>query len=181
MEYAVGMAELRSIAKGIEATDAVLKTSEVKIIAAQSSCPGKYELVFSGRIASVQTALDHINAVFSADIIDSVKMGRIDQSVIKALLGAETVTQKGAVAVIETFSASSAVLAADAAVKAAKIEILELRTSRGLGGKGYVIITGEVGDVTAAAEAASSYAKEQGLLSGVSVIAAPHEELWNHI
>ena len=50
-----------------------------------------------------------------------------------------------------------------------------------MGGKGVVLLTGEVGDVTAAVEAGSNYAKQSGQLSSNAVIAAPHEELWNQL
>ena len=50
-----------------------------------------------------------------------------------------------------------------------------------MGGKGVVMLTGDIGDVSAAVEAGSNYAKEQAMLSSYSVIAAPHEELWNQM
>lgn len=43
------------------------------------------------------------------------------------------------------------------------------------------MITGDVSDVTAAVEAGSRYAADQGLLTGNTVIAAPHEELWQYM
>jgi microcompartment protein CcmL/EutN len=67
------------------------------------------------------------------------------------------------------------------AVKAARVEIFDLRVSRGMGGKGVVMLTGEVGDVTAAVEAGANYAKTTAMLSSYSVIAAPHEELWQQM
>ena len=108
-------------------------------------------------------------------------MGRIDPSVIKALLGGQPEARHGALGTIETFSVASAILAADTAVKAADVDILELRTARGMGGKGVVMLTGEVADVTAAVEAGSRYAAEQGLLVGSSVLGAPHSDLWNYV
>ena len=50
-----------------------------------------------------------------------------------------------------------------------------------MGGKGIVLLTGEVGDVTAAVEAGANHAKNQGLLSQMSVIAAPHSDLWEQM
>ena len=50
-----------------------------------------------------------------------------------------------------------------------------------MGGKGVVILTGEVGDVTAAVEAGAEYAIGEGTLSSTSVIAAPHKELWEQM
>ena len=81
----------------------------------------------------------------------------------------------------ETFSASSAIKAADIAVKTARVTIYDLRVSRGMGGKGVVLLTGEIGDVSAAVEAGAEYASGEGMLSATSVIAAPHGELWEQM
>ena len=61
------------------------------------------------------------------------------------------------------------------------MEILDLRVSRGMGGKGVVLLVGEIGDVTAATEAGAEYARTVASLSATSVIAAPHEELWRQL
>ena len=106
-------------------------------------------------------------------------MGRIDPQVITALYGTQTPSRHGSLGIIETYSAASIVKAADIAVKTAKVEIFELRLSRGMGGKGIVLVTGDVGDVTAAVEAGARHAKEQSMLNHYTVIAAPHEELWD--
>lgn len=181
MVYAVGVLELKSIPKGVEACDDALKSAGVRLISAHPSCPGKYEILLTGSIADVQTAIEHIKTKFGRYIIDSTLMGRIDQSVIMALLGSQPEPERGALGIIETYSASSIIKAADAAVKTAKVEIVDLRVSRGMGGKGVVMLTGEVGDVTAAVEAGSDYAIQQGLFSSKSIMAAPHSELWEHI
>ena len=80
-----------------------------------------------------------------------------------------------------TKSLITSIKAADLAVKCASVEIFDLRISRGMGGKGIVFLTGDVGDVTAAVEAGAEYAKSTGALSSYSIIAAPHEELWRQI
>ena len=67
------------------------------------------------------------------------------------------------------------------AVKTARVGIYDLRVSRGMGGKGIVMLTGDIGDVTAATEAGSQYAATQAMLSSYSIIAAPHEELWDQM
>ena len=89
--------------------------------------------------------------------------------------------KKGSLGIIETFSAASIIKAADIAVKTAKVAVYELRVSRGMGGKGIVLLTGDVGDVSAAVEAGADYAKDQGLYHNCAVIPAPHELLWEQI
>ena len=83
--------------------------------------------------------------------------------------------------VIETFSGATAIKAADIAVKTANVALYDLRISRGMGGKGVVILTGPVGDVTAAVDAGAAHAEGLGLLNSKSVIPAPHKELWEQL
>ena len=123
-------------------------------------------------------AVEVVKARFDDRMIDSTVIGRIDPQVITALFGTQPSDHKGSVGIIEAYSAASTVKAADIAVKTAKVAVLELRLSRGMGGKGMVIITGDVGDVTAAVEAGAQHAKDQGLYCNSAVIPAPHAELW---
>lgn len=178
MFKAIGVIELKSIPKGVEATDAALKSAGVELVSAHPSCPGKYEMILTGSISNVTAAVSHVLAKFEGYVIDSSVMGRIDEQVIKALFGTQKSERKGSLGLIETYSAATTIKAADIAVKTARVEIFDLRVSRGMGGKGVVMLTGEVGDVTAAVEAGSAYAKTTGQLSSESIIAAPHADLW---
>ena len=181
MYKAIGVIELKSIPKGVEAADAALKSSGVEMVSAHPSCPGKYEIILTGSISNVDAAVSHVVSRFDGYVIDSSVMGRIDEQVVKALFGTQTSERTGSLGLLETFSAASAIKAADIAVKTARVEIYDLRVSRGMGGKGVVMITGEIGDVTAAVEAGANYAKSVSTLSSYTVIAAPHTELWNQM
>lgn len=181
MFKAIGVIELKNIPKGVEATDAALKSAGVDMVSSHPSCPGKYEIVLTGSISNVTAAVEHVLSKFEGYVIDSSIMGRIDEQVIKALFGTQKTEKKGSLGLIETFSAATTIKAADIAVKTSRVEIFDLRVSRGMGGKGVVMLTGEVGDVTAAVEAGANYAKTTAMLSSYSVIAAPHEELWQQM
>ena len=181
MYKAIGVIELKSIPKGVEAADAALKSSGIEMVSARPSCPGKYEIVLTGSISDVTVAVDHVQNRFDGYVIDSSVMGKIDEQVVKALFGTQTSERSGSLGLIETFSASSAIKAADIAVKTARVEIYDIRVSRGMGGKGVVMITGDIGDVTAATEAGANYAKGISTLSSYTVIAAPHKELWKQM
>ena len=54
----LGLLELNSIARGVEAGDAMLKAAEVTLLKAGSVCPGKYTVVISGEVAAVKAAMD---------------------------------------------------------------------------------------------------------------------------
>ena len=181
MYKAIGVIELKCIPKGVEAADAALKSAGIEMVSAHPSCPGKYEIILTVSISDVSVAIQHVNKRFDGYVIDSAVMGKIEEQVIKALFGTQVGERGGSLGLIETFSASSAIKAADIAVKTARVEIYDLRVSRGMGGKGVVMLTGDVGDVTAAVEAGANYAKELSTLSSFTVIAAPHSELWNQM
>ena len=181
MYKAVGVIELKCIPKGVEAADAALKSAGIEMVSAHPSCPGKYEIILTGSISNVTAAISHVKSRFDRYVIDSSIMGRIDEQVIKALFGTNTGERKGSLGLVETYSAASAIKAADIAVKTARVAIYDLRVSRGMGGKGVVMLTGEIGDVQSAVEAAERYAKEIATLSSAAVIPAPHEELWRQM
>lgn len=181
MYKAIGVIELKSIPKGVEAADAALKSAGIEMVSAHPSCPGKYEIVLAGSISNVTVAVEHVINKFDGYVIDSSVMGRIDEQVVKALFGTQVGERNGSLGLIETFSASSAIKVADIAVKTSRVGIYDLRVSRGMGGKGVVMLTGDVGDVTAAVEAGANYAKSVSTLSSYTVIAAPHEQLWDQM
>ena len=181
MYKAIGVIELKSVPKGVEATDAALKSAGVDVVTAHPACPGKYEIILTGSISNVTAAVQHVLSKFDGYVNDSSIMGRIDEQVIKALFGTQTGEKKGSLGLVETYSAATTIKAADIAVKTSRVAIYDLRVSRGMGGKGVILLTGEVGDVTAAVEAGANYAKTSAMLSSYSVIAAPHEDLWNQL
>ena len=78
---------------------------------------------------------------------------------------------------MEAFSLCSAVVAADAAVKAADIRLIDIRLGRGLGGKSFITMTGEVAAVRAAISAGEKVPEAQGMLSESVVIPSPHPDI----
>ena len=54
----LGMIELNSIARGIEAGDAIVKTAKVKLVGAYASCPGKYIVMVRGQVSAVKSAIE---------------------------------------------------------------------------------------------------------------------------
>ena len=109
MMNTIGFLELNSIAKGVEACDAALKSAAIRLVSAHPACPGKYEMIFTGELSDVQAAMDHVKGGFERYIVDSSMMGRIDEQVVKALFGAQETQPQGSLAVVETFSAASAI------------------------------------------------------------------------
>lgn len=177
----IGFLELNSIAKGVEAADAILKAADVTLIFARTICPGKYNVLFSGEVAAVAASLDAGKAVGGRFVIDSVVIPRLHPQVIRAINAATAPPAAGAVGVMEFFSITAAVYAADAAVKAADITLIDIRLGAGIGGKSFVALTGEVAAVAEAVKCGTAAAGGEGLVVSSVVIPNPRKEIFESL
>jgi len=176
---ALGMVEFNSIALGIEAADAMLKVSEVELIIAKTICSGKYICLVRGDTAAVRASVEEGRRVGSVACVDDFVIPSAHPQLYPALISANWNPDVNAIGVIETFSAASAVLAADRAAKTATISLMEIRMGVGIGGKAYVTLTGDVAAVRSAVDAGAQAAMDQGLLVRKVVIPQPREEVFN--
>ncbi|MFB3815086.1 MAG: BMC domain-containing protein [Terriglobales bacterium] len=175
----IGLVEVSSVAIGYLAEDAMLKAAPVELLLARSICSGKYLIVVAGDVASVNAAVDAGTAAAGGCIIEARRIPRVHPSVFPAI--ANTVdldpSQFASLGVVETFSASSIIDVADAAAKCANVALLRVHLAMALGGKGFVLLTGDVSSVEAAVLAASQVAAQEGVLVGRALIPAPSREL----
>ncbi|MCX7919741.1 MAG: BMC domain-containing protein [bacterium] len=179
MHKSIGLLEFRSIAKGIESADAMVKTAPVDLIIAGTLCPGKYIAVVSGEVAAVESAVRAGAALGREELVDELVIANVHPDIFPALTASTDINlnEIQSVGIIETFSIAASVAAADLAAKAANVKLIEVRLARGLGGKSFVCLAGTVAEVRAAVEAGSQYAKDQGLLVSSVVIPSAHPSL----
>ena len=170
VEKAIGFIETDSVAAGIEAADAAVKTASVELLEARSICPGKFMVLFRGDTSQVSNALRSGIKTAGATVVDTLFLPNAHPAIFTALdLSSET-TNGAALGIIETVTAASCIVASDAAAKAADVNLLELRLANGLGGKSFLLMEGEVADVETAVAAGSLRPTEDGMLVRKTVI-----------
>ncbi len=174
---ALGMIETNCIPVGIEAGDAMLKTADVSLVSAQAVCAGKYIVIVSGSVAAVKASVAAGEETADFALVDSIVIANINAQVIEAITASSNIDNTGALGLIETFSLASAVICADAAVKAADIHLIEIRLGRGLGGKSFIILTGDVAAVRFALQTAESLEDSNGMVARTVVIPSPHPDI----
>ena len=103
------------------------------------------------------------------------------EDIFPAIYGASDPGQVNALGIVETYSAASIIVAADIAAKTADVKLLEIRIAKGMCGKSYVMMTGEVAAVTASVEKAAASLSEDGMLLDKAVIPNPDKDLWKSI
>lgn len=174
---AIGVVETLSIPMGVLAGDQMVKTAQVDLVTAQTVCAGKYIVVVSGEVAAVRSSVSAGIESAGSTLVDSLVIPNVDERVVAAMAGVCPAEQVEAVGVVETFSLASAISVADISVKAADVDLIEVRLGRGMGGKSYVIITGEVAAVEASVRAAEAGEGLEGLIASSVVIPSPHMDM----
>ncbi|HZJ77429.1 MAG TPA: BMC domain-containing protein [Clostridia bacterium] len=177
----IGFLELNSIAKGIEVADAVLKTAEVELVFARAGCPGKYYILFAGEVAAVNASLKVGEKIGGNNVVDQCIIPRLHPQVIKAINAVSEFSETGALGVMEFFSVTASVYAADAAVKAADVDLLDVRLGTGIAGKSYVVLTGDVAAVNEAVSCGINTEKSVGMVVSSVVIPNPRPEIFESL
>ncbi|MBI5478447.1 MAG: BMC domain-containing protein [Deltaproteobacteria bacterium] len=173
---ALGIVETQSIARGVVCADAMVKKAPVTILQNHPVSPGKFVVVIAGQVAAVEEAMRAGEDAALHLIVDRLFLPQAHEQLAPLLAGHSRPAVIGAVGIIETATVVATVLASDAAAKAAHIDLLEMRLGQGIGGKGYLTLTGELPDVEAAM-AAGVAAIAPALLVLSEIIPAPHDDL----
>lgn len=177
MGKSIGLLELKSIPIGIETADTMLKAANVELLVATPICPGKYVIIISGQVGAVKSSVEAGRQTAGTFLVVHHTINNVHESVPVALMGTADLEHIASLGVVETMSALTAVLAGDIAAKASKITLMEIRIARGLGGKGYVIFTGEISSVKSAVKSCVNQLAHTGEITSTCVIASPHPGL----
>ena len=181
LNKALGMVEYQTVSAGITAADLMVKTASIEILQSSVVCPGKYITIFSGELSAVTAALEAAKTQLGDKLSDSFVLGNPHEDIFPAIYGGAHIENARALGVLETFSAPAIIVAADAAAKTSDVSLIELRIARGMCGKSYMLLTGEVAAVSAAIENAKEKVGKDGLLLDTSVIPSPDKSLWTSI
>ncbi len=177
MNQAIGMVEYKTVSSGVSAADRMVKTANVEVIAAQTVCPGKYIAVISGELSAVNAAVSAAQAVSGENLIGSFVLGNPHESIFPAIYGTADIQAVAALGILETYDAATIIVAADTAAKTAIVELIELRIARGMCGKSYLMLTGEVAAVEAAIDKAKAEIGQSGMYLDSTVIARPDDKI----
>ena len=144
-----------------------------------------YELVMPPLLEyldSLLTGTGHDLDLRTFKLVDQLFIPQVHEQVEQGLRRRGRIDGRiDALGIVETTTVASAILAADAALKTATVDLLELRIANGLGGKSFFTLTGEVSDVRSSVAAGAELAQERGLLAREVVIPRPHAELVRHL
>ena len=177
MHVAIAAIETSSIAQGTVVGDAMVKQAEVTLLKACPLSPGKYWVLIGGEVGPVRASHARGLEMAADTLLDSLFIPQLHAMVLPALSGTVPPLEADALGVIETLTAAAAIVAADRAAKTSAVTVRDVRLADGLGGKGFVFLGGEVGDVQAAVEAGRAEALAKGLLVRSVVVPRLHPQM----
>jgi microcompartment protein CcmL/EutN len=147
---ALALVEIESIARGYLVMDLLAKRARVTVRWAHPVTPGKFIILFAGEIASIEEAMDAAQESAGTSMMSSMLLPQVHPALLDALAGQFAQSQPGAVAIIEMDRVAKTLEAADMALKAAEVGLLKMHLAKGIGGKGFFILAGDLADVEAA-------------------------------
>jgi microcompartment protein CcmL/EutN len=180
-EKSIGLIELSSVASGFEVADTMLKAGNVRLLLSRSICSGKYMVLIGGDAAAVQSAVQAGGEAANGCLIDSFVIPNVHPDVFTALGRTQTPETNGALGILESFNVATLIQAADAAAKAAPVQLLEIRLAMALGGKAFCTMTGDVGSVQTAMAAGRRIIADAGVLVNAVVISRPHPDVYREV
>lgn len=180
-EKSIGLLELSSIAAGFQAADTMLKAGNVRLLLSRTICSGKYMVVIGGDTAAVSSAVAAGAEAANGCLIDQFVISNLHPDVFIALGRTQPVQPDGALGILESFNVATLLQAADAAVKAASVTLLEVRLAMALGGKAFCTLTGDVASVQAAVAAGRQVIADAGVLVYSVVLSRPHPDVYREV
>lgn len=180
LDPAIGLLEFDSVLAGIIAGDAMAKSSPVAALYAGTVHPGRYLVLVGGDTAAVDVAIE---AGDSDAVLDSLFLPDVHPEVLAAIttLDVGCVVEGDALGILETSSSATAIVAADAGVKAAHVSLAALRLADDLGGTAYCLFTGIVADVEVAIESALADTEHRDSRVQGDVISQLHREMRDNL
>lgn len=178
---AIALLEFDSAAVGTMVGDAMVKAAPIERIEAGTIQPGKHLVLVGGQVAAVEEAFATGMRAADEAPLDTVLLPDVHAQVHDAVFGQRRPATHESLGILETQTVAAVVRAADAAVKGALVEIMELRLGDGLGGKGLLHLTGRIHDVEAAIEIGTGVIAERDITVRTTIIPQLHHEMGSRI
>jgi microcompartment protein CcmL/EutN len=176
----LALLEVSSLARGVVVADAVAKRARIELLQCGPVSPGKYLVLFTGGVGEVDESMAAGVAAAKESLLDRLFLPQAHAQLLPALrAGAAGFAHEAAedpAGVVELHSVAAALRSADAACKAAEVRLQLLHLARGIGGKAWFILRGDLESIEAGVLAATQAAGD-GLLAGAEIIARPHADL----
>jgi microcompartment protein CcmL/EutN len=181
MGMAIGIAEFKSIAKGVEMLDMMTKRAAVKIVDNRAICVGKFFVIISGDVADVSAAIDAVTENSGPELVGAKVIPSLADGVAEKINAQIDTTDIGAIGIVETKDINTGLYCANYIKKSSQVTILRISIQFGMGGKAVVLFTGDVASVNNGIEVAKEKAHDSEKIIAAVAIPSPSKELVSNL
>ncbi len=175
---AIALLEYTSVTAGIFGGDAMIKQAPITVLKSGTVHNGKYLVLIGGSVGAVEEAYNRgLTASGRTLVEDHVFLPRVAAQVHDAILGRHRECRATSLGILETFTSAAAIKSADAGVKGAIVDLVELRLSDDLGGKAFAIFNGDLHEVEAAMRIAREACTSENNWLRETIITSLHPEM----
>lgn len=161
----IGAIEFKSIGKGIEVSNDILKKNSVEVLYLKSICPGRFLIIITGEVSQVNDAIEYGVEIASGYMIDSFVINNIDNRIIDGLkhkyLKPDTINS---VAVVETNKVCAGIKMLDKTLKSSDVSLIMLQLSFTIGGKLVYMVAGDVSSLEYGIRESKNTVKEKDII-----------------
>ncbi|PHV70295.1 ethanolamine utilization protein [Sporanaerobium hydrogeniformans] len=148
MIRSIGALEFRSISKGIEIGDQIVKKANVEIIYFRTLCPGRFLIIVTGDEGAVDEAIGYGEAQSEKSLIDSFRLHAVTPAIIEGFKNKyEMKKVSDAIGIIETNKVCTGIEVLDHMLKASDVKLIKLQLALCIGGKLVFTVTGAVSSI----------------------------------
>lgn len=178
MNKSLGALEFRSISKGIEVSNEVVKKAFVEVSYLKSICPGKFFLLMNGDAGEVKEAIEFGESLGGKFLVGSFIINSVHDDILMGLKNkySHKNIENRAIGIVETAKVSSGILALDKTLKSSDVNLVKLQLAFGIGGKLVYIVSGDLSSVENGIKEAEAILNERDIIN-ISTIPFVHNEI----
>lgn len=148
MNKSIGALEFRSISKGIEISDQIVKKANIEILYCKTICPGKFLVIVTGDEGAVDEAIDYGAEKAEKTLVDRFKLHAVSPVIIDAFKNKyEKKEIVDAIGIIETNKVCTGIVALDRVLKASDVKLVKMQMALCISGKLVFTVTGAVSSI----------------------------------
>ncbi|MGL4848641.1 MAG: BMC domain-containing protein [Clostridium sp.] len=170
--------EFKTIAKGIEISNEIIKKVNIEILYFRSTCPGKFVFIANGDEGEITEAIKLGGELGEAVLMEQFQINNVHKNILEALKGTVKKNDIGyaAVGILEVSKVSRGLVALDKTLKSSSVELISLKIGFGIGGKLVYIISGELSDIEYGINESERFLNNKGII-GKSIMPVVHESI----
>ncbi|MEG0050791.1 MAG: BMC domain-containing protein [Terrisporobacter sp.] len=166
MIKSIGAIEFKSIAKGIEVSNDMVKKFYVEVLYLKSICPGKFLIIIAGETSYVNESINYGLTKGKGYIVDSFIINSISEDIINGIKHKyKTLENIRSIGILETNKVCSGIKALDKTLKYSDVNLVKLQLSFAIGGKLVYIVEGDASSLEHGIEEGKSILNSKDIIS----------------